>query len=820
MKTKIIFVAFILMCLCGNALAYAGGDGSAGNPYQITTANDLQNMNNDVTAHYIMINDVDVSHLTFTPIGEITTVGMFEGSFDGMGYTIEGLTIDHMDDHGGLFAYLDMATVQNVTIANATVTVYWDMMFPFVAVLAGEATDSTIKDVTVLNSSIDSDTDRVAGLIGYANNCDISDCLTDVEITSQGSFTGGLIGHLLNSNVERCMALGNVTATGNVQRTGGLIGWSDDSNIINCAALGDVAGYNQVGGLVGKFEGTAYNYAIEKSYSAGSVTGTLQPGGLAGYVYPAISSKVVDSYYDSTRSGQSDTGKGTPKTTAQMMTRSTYTGWNFLDVWFHDVGYPVTASLTPDDFYLYPDGETFNVIAPPLLHEVTFDTYRFGANSYSVNIAKDATFAQSVYSITTNAQALTNLSRTVNLQAGEYHIRIQARDSDGQVFDTTSSTFTVSQTFDLNSTSVAGMVYSLVNGIQTPLPDTLVKIYNETWSDNFVVGSAGYYQFIDLAANNTYNIVATRDGYRDSVVNQFTASNNTTITKNIFMERETAPTYIQPHHVQFIVKALWGTVYEGVTVTVYEGDSATALYTQVTGSDGAVSFELSESVLYRLTAVSSELNINQEMTVPPNKNSYNFYVYRSIWDSFEEEPSISKDIDITVETSTIDNDDAYVNVTYFDAMSETTSLVISVVQINNDGSYKTITSHNAGSNNNVSHSFLVNDYTGEGYLVLFEGTHTSIGEFERTYSIQFPGMKENFGWSTIWIWLAVCGLIFVAGMFGQADVHQGAILVVVAGWIMYGMGMFAGYSVVMGLGVATAIAIAAYMAHRSKEEGA
>jgi len=105
-------------------------------------------------------------------------------------------------------------------------------------------------------------------------------------------------------------------------------------------------------------------------------------------------------------------------------------------------------------------------------------------------------------------------------------------------------------------------------------------------------------------------------------------------------------------------------------------------------------------------------------------------------------------------------------------------------------------------------------------LVLFEGTHASIGEFERSYSVQFPGMKENFGWSTVWIWLAICGIIFIAGMFGQADVHQGAILVVVAGWIMYGMGMFAGYSVVTGMSAATAIALAAYMANKAKEEGA
>ncbi len=41
--------------------SFADGDGSGGDPYQIEDCLDLQAMNNDLTASYILINDIDCS---------------------------------------------------------------------------------------------------------------------------------------------------------------------------------------------------------------------------------------------------------------------------------------------------------------------------------------------------------------------------------------------------------------------------------------------------------------------------------------------------------------------------------------------------------------------------------------------------------------------------------------------------------------------------------------------------------------------------------------------------------------------------------------
>jgi hypothetical protein len=66
-------------------------------------------------------------------------------------------------------------------------------------------------------------------------------------------------------------------------------------------------------------------------------------GGMTGYNYGAT---YTSCYYDETVSGQSDTGNGTPELTALMQEQSTYSGWDFTDIWQisplagGDFGYP------------------------------------------------------------------------------------------------------------------------------------------------------------------------------------------------------------------------------------------------------------------------------------------------------------------------------------------------------------------------------------------------------------------------------------------------------------------------------------------------
>jgi hypothetical protein len=88
----------------------------------------------------------------------------------------------------------------------------------------------------------------------------------------------------------------------------------------------------------------AYYASINNCYAIGEIT---EPhgettGGLVGFA--VNSDNVTNSFYDQETTGQSDSGKGEPKSTYAMMRKVTYTavGWDFFNTW--DI----------DDYYAYP----------------------------------------------------------------------------------------------------------------------------------------------------------------------------------------------------------------------------------------------------------------------------------------------------------------------------------------------------------------------------------------------------------------------------------------------------------------------------------
>lgn len=72
-----------------SAFAFSGnGNGTSGNPYQISNCSELQEINNDLSAHYALTGVIDCSGVNFTPIG--TSGSPFSGTFDGDSYSIGG----------------------------------------------------------------------------------------------------------------------------------------------------------------------------------------------------------------------------------------------------------------------------------------------------------------------------------------------------------------------------------------------------------------------------------------------------------------------------------------------------------------------------------------------------------------------------------------------------------------------------------------------------------------------------------------------------------------------------------------------------------
>lgn len=168
----------------------------------------------------------------------------------------------------------------------------------------------------------------IGGLVGRSDGL-ISHSYATGAVTSTGSSVGGLVGDLYNTGarVDASYATGAVAGTSYV---GGLVGSAYQSFIANSYASGAVSGDDEVGGLVGELSGLGGAVMVENCYAAGLVAAVSDVGGLIGN---ASAASISNSYYDRETSNQSDTGKGEPKTTAELQQAATFTGWDFTATW-------------------------------------------------------------------------------------------------------------------------------------------------------------------------------------------------------------------------------------------------------------------------------------------------------------------------------------------------------------------------------------------------------------------------------------------------------------------------------------------------------
>ncbi len=107
------------------ATEFAGGDGSQGAPYQISSAEQLaflaKQVNGGTTyenTYFQLTADIDLGGKEWTPIG--TKDNQFAGKFSGNGNTISNLTTGGGDNRG-LFAY-SSGTIKNLYLENVDIT--------------------------------------------------------------------------------------------------------------------------------------------------------------------------------------------------------------------------------------------------------------------------------------------------------------------------------------------------------------------------------------------------------------------------------------------------------------------------------------------------------------------------------------------------------------------------------------------------------------------------------------------------------------------------------------------------------------------------
>lgn len=189
--------------------AFSGGNGTAEQPYQIKTADDLKNLAKAINekadegkylnANYKLTSDITLSS-EWTPIGRTSSFG---GTFDGAGHKISGLKISGASSSSsrtdawyyGLFGKIGTSgTVKNLAVeGDVTVATGW-----YIAIVAG------MNDGTIENCSVKGTVKSAfyfGGIAGYsADNSTIKNCYADINSDGKGSSKFGSVAGFANTD--------------------------------------------------------------------------------------------------------------------------------------------------------------------------------------------------------------------------------------------------------------------------------------------------------------------------------------------------------------------------------------------------------------------------------------------------------------------------------------------------------------------------------------------------------------------------------------------------------------------------------------------
>jgi len=293
----------------------------------IYTAEDLNNVRNNLSDNYIQMADIDLSgYASWVPIGAFT------GIYDGNNFNILNLKIVSGESQLGLFKTATGATFRNIRIISCNIqSTYID-----VGALIGYCTSCNL-DNCYSSGSVVTTSNNAGGLIGEIWTSTVTNCGSDctVNVNTAG---GGLFSSIHNSNISNCFARGDVTGKYII---GGIIGRIWGSNTItDVYAMGDVNNSTttiaQAGGVVG-YGGEPSSYStITRAFATGRITNGLTSsnvGPIIGFLY-STTVVISDSYYDSQTTEQvAISGRGIGKTTIEMQQQATFVDWDFEAVW-------------------------------------------------------------------------------------------------------------------------------------------------------------------------------------------------------------------------------------------------------------------------------------------------------------------------------------------------------------------------------------------------------------------------------------------------------------------------------------------------------
>ena len=250
------------------------GEGEKDKVYEIRTPDDLKSINQN--GKYILMNDIDLSGIDFSPIG---TYGYpFRGEFDGQGFSIKNLKISTSEEdignsltfkyvYAGLFGVTDSANIHNIKFENADISSDSTTEYCFVlsGIIAGYMQNTTVSNCEIsgkVTAKSKYFCSYAAGVAAFARESSVRDVSLSCNILSDESanraYAGGTVAFVTDSSsIVKCFTSGTVksVSTYGNSYSGGIAGMIRNSELTACRnnadVIAEVSSYSDKSGNVG-----------------------------------------------------------------------------------------------------------------------------------------------------------------------------------------------------------------------------------------------------------------------------------------------------------------------------------------------------------------------------------------------------------------------------------------------------------------------------------------------------------------------------------------------------------------------------------------
>ena len=334
MAVMMVFTAMPMTALTANAVT-TNEDGYI----EVKTIEDLYNIRDDLTANYILMNDIDLTE-ALAEGGQLYNDGKgwdpiadFSGNFNGNGFEISGfyqnIVSSDVYTYAGLFKE-NRGEIKNLTIRGSInircTSLSTSLIGTYVGGVVGYNAGTISNCVNYVSIEIDMSiysahyNPRAGGIAGYSGkNTEINNCgnFANIHIYRSNTnydgtaYVGGITGSISNNTaVSDCYNLGDITVSSylyeaDVGGVVGNVGWSTNiggsvvpSRIQRCYNAGNItagSSRTRIGGIAGYISACIIN----DTYNHGDISATSSggySGGIVGYISDMYAESVESNY--------------------------------------------------------------------------------------------------------------------------------------------------------------------------------------------------------------------------------------------------------------------------------------------------------------------------------------------------------------------------------------------------------------------------------------------------------------------------------------------------------------------------------------------